>query len=134
MHRHDLTVLQHGEETMNPNYIFAMHADAEDRIWAGTWGGGVSVYEDGGWRNLTTADGLAGNLVYSITRDGEGAYWFGTNRGVSRYDGQDWQTIGTAEGLLAEHVYALAVSPSGNVWAGTRRGVSRIGRPPQATD
>lgn len=132
--RHDLTVLERGEETMNPNYIFAMHADAEDRIWAGTWGGGVSVYEDGGWRNLTTADGLAGNLVYSITRDREGAYWFGTNRGVSRYDGQDWQTVGTAEGLLAEHVYALEVSPSGDIWAGTRRGVSRIGRPAQATD
>jgi ligand-binding sensor domain-containing protein len=111
-----------------------MHADPEDRIWAGTWGGGVSVYEDGGWRNLTTADGLAGSLVYSIAQDREGAYWFGTNRGLSRYDGQDWQTIGTAEGLLAAHVYALAVSPSGDIWAGTRRGVSRIGRPLQATD
>lgn len=132
--RHDLNVLEGGEETMNPNYVFAMHADPEGRIWAGTWGGGVSFHEDGRWHNLTRADGLAGDLVYSIAQDQDGVYWFGTNRGLSRYDGVDWQTIGTADGLLSAHVYALAVSPSGDIWAGTRRGANRIGRPPAAGD
>jgi ligand-binding sensor domain-containing protein len=126
--RHDLSVLEYGTETFNPNYIFSLHADSRDRIWAGTWGGGVAVYEDGAWRNYTTADGLAGNLVYCIIEDGEGALWFGTDRGVSRFDGTRWQSLGVAEGLLGSHVYALAVTPTGELWAGTRHGVARIGR------
>ena len=65
-------------------YLFATHADAKDVIWVGTWGGGVSRYEEGEWRNLSMTDGLAGNIVYSIAQDDSGAYWFGTNRGVGR--------------------------------------------------
>ncbi|RDB42432.1 regulator [Halomonas sp. DQ26W] len=126
--RHDLTVLEGGEETFNPNYIFAMHADPEDRIWAGTWGGGVSVYENGAWYNYTSADGLAGDLVYSILQAEDGAYWFGTNRGVSRFDGETWQTLDTGDGLLASHVYALAQTPDGDIWAASRRGVTRLGQ------
>jgi ligand-binding sensor domain-containing protein len=126
--RHDLGVMSEAGPTFNPNYIFSLHIDPDDSVWAGTWGGGVSHFDGKKWRNLTSRDGLAGNLVYSIARAKDGALWFGTNRGVSRYDGKRWQTLGKKDGLLEEHVYALAVTPSGDIWAGTKRGVSRIGK------
>jgi ligand-binding sensor domain-containing protein len=126
--RHDLTTSTEGRATYNPNYVFAIHVSPDDIVWAGTWGGGVSRFDGRRWSSLTTRDGLAGNIVYSIAQGADGALWFGTNQGVSRYDGTSWQSIARKDGLLEDNVYALAVTPSGEVWAGTRRGVTRIGR------
>jgi ligand-binding sensor domain-containing protein len=126
--RHDLTTLTQGSATFNPNYVFSIHVAADDTVWAGTWGGGVSRFDGRTWSNLTTKDGLAGDIVYAIAQGKDGAMWFGTSGGVSRYDGTSWQTFGKKEGLLEESVYALAITPKGEVWAGTRRGVARLGR------
>jgi ligand-binding sensor domain-containing protein len=126
--RHDLSVLAEGSSTYNPSYVFSIHAAPDGAVWAGTWGGGVASFDGKRWRNFTSADGLAGDIVYSIAQDGKGALWFGTDRGVSRYDSGSWRSVRRQDGLLADHVYALAVASSGEVWAGTRRGVARIGR------
>jgi ligand-binding sensor domain-containing protein len=126
--RHDLVVTTEGRATYNPNYVFAIHIAPDQAVWAGTWGAGVARFDGKRWTNLSTQDGLAGNIVYSITQHPDGAFWFGTNRGVSRYDGKQWQNFGKKEGLLEDNVYALAVAPTGEVWVGTRRGVARIGR------
>ncbi|MCW8918116.1 MAG: regulator [Gammaproteobacteria bacterium] len=126
--RHDLSTLRLGSTTYNPNYVFAIKVDDKGQVWAGTWGGGVARYDGKQWHNLTTGDGLAGNIVYSIEQDGEGAYWFGTDGGLSRYDGVNWQTFTTAEGLAGNHVYAIRLTPSGEIWAATQGGVSRLGR------
>lgn len=124
--RHDLSVMHDGRDTYNPNYVFALAVDAADTVWAGTWGGGVSRFENGKWRNFTMSDGLAGNIVYSVAIGSRGDYWFGTNHGLSHYDGKSWQTFDQHAGLLDNHVYAIAVSPNGDVWAGTRHGVAHI--------
>lgn len=125
--RHDLGVLAGGLATYNPNYVFSLVVAADQSVWTGTWGGGVSYFKDGVWRNLTVADGLAGNIVYSVLQDKSGAFWFGTNAGVSRYDGRSWQTFDRAAGLPSSDVYALAETNTGDVWVATRGGVSRIG-------
>lgn len=125
--RHDLSVSADGPATYNPNYTFAMLVADDGGVWAGTWGGGASRFDGRRWSNVTTREGLAGNIVYSLAQGRDGALWFGTNQGVSRRarDGT-WATYGIAEGLLERHVYALAVAPNGDVWAGTRKGVARI--------
>jgi ligand-binding sensor domain-containing protein len=127
--RHDLSVSTAAESTAtyNPNYIFSIVAARDGTVWAGTWGGGAARFDGKAWSNLTTAEGLAGNIVYSIAEQPDGVLWFGTNKGVSRYDGKAWTNLGKREGLLEEHVYAVAITPGGEVWAGTRRGVARIG-------
>ena len=125
--RHDLSVLLQGEETYNPNYVFALVVDRNDHVWAGTWGGGVGRYDGKAWRNYTVKDGLAGNIVYSILEDNDGVMWFGTNRGLSRYDGKNWITYNHANGLLEDNVYAIATTSKGEIWVGTKRGVSRLG-------
>ena len=124
--RHDLSTQVDGGESYNPNYVFCMHAAADGGIWAGTWGGGVSQFNGARWRNYTSSDGLAGNIVYSMTQDKNGVFWFGTNHGLSRYDGRTWQTYGRNEGLRGDDVYAIVIAPNGDVWAGTRGSVVRI--------
>jgi len=125
--RHDLTTQVAGMNSYNPNYVFSILATPDKSIWAGTWGGGVGRFDGKRWTNLTTKDGLAGNIVYAIARSPDGALWFGTDNGLSRYDGKSWKTVGRAQGLLDANVYAVAVTPNGDVWAGTRKGVTRIG-------
>ncbi len=126
--RHDLSVTGEGAPTYNPNYTFAMLAEPDGTIWAGTWGGGAARFDGKQWRNFTVQDGLAGNIVYSIARDREGALWFGTSNGVSRFDGKNFVSYSKRDGLLESHVYALAAAPNGDIWVGTRHGVARIGR------
>ena len=127
--RHDLGMLsEEGKPTYNPNYVFAVHVASDQSVWAGTWGAGVSRYDGTRWRNFTTHDGLAGNIVYSIAQEPNGVLWFGTNNGVSRYDGKSWRSYDKKNGLLENNVYALAVVRNGDIWVGTKRGVTRIGR------
>ena len=125
--RHSLSVLDEGRETYNPNYVFSLIVDSEDRVWAGTWGGGVARFDGERWTNFNTSNGLAGNIVYSMAQDGSGVFWFGTNHGLTRYDGDTWTTYNRADGLLDDNVYAISIAPGGDVWVGTKRGVARIG-------
>lgn len=126
--RHDPTVFTGGRTTYNPNYVFCVHVRGDDTVWAGTWGGGASVFDGAQWRNYTTADGLAGNIVFSITEDDAGALWFGTDGGVSRFDGRSWQTWTRRDGLIGDAVYAVAAAPGDEIWAGMRGGVNLISR------
>jgi len=124
--RHDLGILRGGVATYNPSYVFAIHVDRTDNVWAASWGGGASRFDGTRWRNYTTEDGLAGNIVYAIAEDAQGVLWFGTDRGLSRFDGQSWRTIDNKGGLINSHVYAVAATAAGEVWAGTRGGVVRV--------
>jgi len=125
--RHDVSVLLQGIETYNPSYVFSLIVGPDERIWAGTWGGGVASFDGQSWRNYTTEDGLAGNIVYSIAAGAGGVLWFGTNHGLSRYDGEKWVNYAHRDGLLDDNVYALAIAPDGDIWVGTKRGVARLG-------
>ncbi len=125
--RHDLGLrTQDGSPTYNPNYVFSILVAADQSIWAGTWGGGVSRFDGKKWTNFTAKDGLAGDIVYSIAQDASGAMWFGTSNGLSRYDGKTWRSVDKRTGLLDNNVYSLAVAPNGDIWAGTKRGVARV--------
>jgi len=127
--RHDLGVEAGGQESYNPNYVFAVQVDVLGRgVWFGTWGGGVSLFDgDQTWTTYTAADGLAGNIVYSIAQSPDGTLWFGTNGGVTRFDGKTWQSY--RHGLVGQNVYAIAIDPGGQVWLGTKGAVSNLSFP-----
>ena len=124
--RHDLGVLAGGRPTYNPSYVFSIIVAADNTVWAGTWGGGVSHRKDGQWHNYTTEDGLAGNIVYSILQDSKGALWFGTDNGLSRFDGVHWVNVRVDNGLKNKDVYAIVEDTQGDIWVGTRGGVTHI--------
>jgi len=126
--RHDLSVTAEGMATYNPNYVFSILVDNNDDVWAGTWGAGATRFDGEQWHNYSVADGLAGNIVYSMAQAEDGTLWFGTNRGLSRFDGKNWFNYGRGDGLLSEHVYTIALVSADEVWVGTRGGVTRFGR------
>ncbi len=121
--RHDLSVMDMGAATYNPNYVFTLIIARDDTLWAGTWGGGVAHFDGTNWVNYTKKDGLAGNIVYSIAQDEAGTFWFGTNGGLTRFDGSDWENFTKTDGLLDNSVYAIVTMKNSDVWVGSRSGV-----------
>lgn len=110
------------------NYILAVHAAPDGSVWAGTWGGGAARFDGERWVSLTTKQGLAGNVVYSIAQEADGTLWFGTDAGLSSYDGKKFTNLGPRQGLEGTHVFAIAAAPNGEIWAGSRGSVARIAR------
>jgi hypothetical protein len=105
---------------LGSDYVRALWGDGEGRVWAGTYGGGVSVWDGARWQTYTTDDGLGSNDVQALWGDGEGRVWAGTDGGgVSVWDGARWQTYTTDEGLGSDEVQALWGDGEGRVWAGT---------------
>jgi len=108
----------------NPNYIVALTVDAEGRVWAGTWGGGLSRYDGEGWRTFTVNDGLPGNHVFALDTDNEGRVWIGTSQGLARYDGKTFTRYSTADGLYSNTIFAIATGPDGSAWIGSFGGAT----------
>jgi ligand-binding sensor domain-containing protein/serine phosphatase RsbU (regulator of sigma subunit) len=97
--------------------------DKNGNLWFGTSGGGVSRYDGKSFTNFTTAQGLANNVVTSITEDKSGNLWFGTDGGgVSRYDGTSFRNFTTSQGLANNSVYSIIEDKRGKLWFGTYGG------------
>jgi ligand-binding sensor domain-containing protein len=62
--------------------------DSKKRIWVGTHGGGLSLFDPKNDEFLywTEKDGLINNVVYGILEDNSGKLWLSTNNGLSCFD------------------------------------------------
>ncbi|HET6371344.1 MAG TPA: two-component regulator propeller domain-containing protein [Nitrospiria bacterium] len=108
----------------NPNYVISSVIDKLGIKWFGTWGGGLSRFDGKRFRNYTTKDGLAGNVVNALALDRKGNLWVGTNNGVSRFDGKRFTNLTMRDGLFGNYVYSIAIDADGSKWFGTYGGVS----------
>ena len=63
-----------------------LKTDNRGRIWAGSFGGGVSCYDNGIWISLNEKDGLISNTIESIASLEKGTLIFGGKQGISYYD------------------------------------------------
>ena len=107
------------------NHVFTVLVDGK-RIWAGTENG-LGIYEDGKWRVLRPADGLAHRAVLSLALDKRtGDVWAGTMAGLSRISAGRIDTYTQLNsGLANDVVYNVAVQGD-QVWVATAAGASRF--------
>ena len=107
-----------------------------DKIVAGTYGGGLSVYNPkiDQWKNLNIPDGLADQFVYDVQKVANGDVWIATWSGVNRVrggaleDASKWDTFtveSTQRGLPNPWVYALEEGKNGEMWFATEEGLAR---------
>ncbi len=95
-----------------------------ERLWAGT-DKGLAVREQGAWRTLTPAKGLAHGYVTSVARDDvAGDLWISTLGGLSRLTGEHLQTYTQRNSGLMNDVVYHVVAGDGLVWAATAAGTS----------
>ncbi len=106
-----------------------------DRIVAGTYGGGMSLYDPatGKWKNYNIPDGLADQFVYGVIKASDGDVWIATWSGVNRVRGGDlddrskWETFtveNTHGGLPNPWVYGLSEGRNGDMWFATEEGLA----------
>ncbi|MEK9629643.1 MAG: two-component regulator propeller domain-containing protein [Nitrospinota bacterium] len=111
-----------------PDYIVSMHLDKKNRLWVGTWGGGLSLLDTKNFtfRNFTTEEGLPGNFILSIEEDLSGNLWIGTNNGLSRFDGKVFQNFSRINGLKSKFIFSLEAAKDHSLWIGGQNTLTRL--------
>ena len=86
-------------------------------IVAGCAGSPGAISTSGNWTTFTTNDGLASNIVTSVTQDNQGIIWVGSDQGLTRFDGNSWEIYtGSTRNI---HILCAARDKQGNLWFGT---------------
>jgi ligand-binding sensor domain-containing protein/signal transduction histidine kinase len=108
-----------------------LHVDSGGRTWIAPIQGGLRWLKEGK-SGVVTADGIANDVVYSITGTGKDEVWVGRQQGGLthlRYSGNSFtaKTYTQADGLAQNSAYAVYRSRDGTVWSGTlSSGVSEL--------
>ncbi len=70
------------------NYVTSIVRDSSGRIWIGTYGGGIALYDEekGILKTVTKEQGLIANDVCTIVEDNENNLWISTSNGISKYN------------------------------------------------
>ncbi len=123
-------------KSISSNNIISMFIDRKERIWIGTDGGGLNLYDDK--NNSFTcckADeynnfSLNNNSVRSICEDRQGILWLGTYQGginytllhISKQIMHYKNEPGNPNSLIYDAVSAIYEDRKGNIWIGTDGG------------
>jgi len=123
-------------QSYRPDYVVAMRMDEKERLWVGTWGGGLTLIntETNKTRVFTVKDGLPGNYILAIKEGPDGNLWIGTNKGLSRFDGKTFTNFSKINGLSGNYIFSLEFGPDQSVWTGTHYAVNQFWRKPQEND
>lgn len=113
-------------------FILDVHEDARKRLWVGLDGGGLARLEpDGRFVSWTTAEGLAGNVVFRLFSDRQGRLWIATSDGLSLFLDDAaavrhsvFRTFRARDGLLSDSIYQILQEDSGKLWLITSRGLA----------
>ncbi|MCC6411034.1 MAG: histidine kinase [Saprospiraceae bacterium] len=103
------------QQTTN-NYVYKVLADSKGRFWFGTDGNGLSVWENGVFKQYTEAAGQPLKTIYCIAEDKNGHLWFSTDKtGLFRFDGKTFRHYTRREHLHSTAITGLAVDGNGQV-------------------
>jgi len=108
-----------------------LYVDSGGRTWVAPIQGGLSWLK-GEKSGVVTADGIANDVIYSITGGDEDDVWIGRQEGGLthlRYSGNSLtaKTYTQADGLAQNSVYAVYKGRDGTIWSGTlNRGLSGL--------
>lgn len=116
---------------LKSNSITSLMAANDRKLWIGTHGSGVSVYnyENESFYHYSTHNGLPDNFINAIAGDSRGSIWLGTmGSGLVRFVNKKFFTITTQNGLSSNIVLSVYVDSKGGLWAGTETGLNHLGK------
>jgi ligand-binding sensor domain-containing protein len=102
----------------------SLAADRDGRIWMGTLGTGVSLYDNGCWAGITAPDEKLLNTVRDITFGPKGEIVFSTTDGAVFNNGRDWTLFTRDNGMAADDIRCGTWDAKGCFWAATAAGIS----------
>lgn len=105
--------------------VGCLSKDSLNRIWIGTYGGGVFLLENNEVAPLIGKLGLNENVILDLLHDSKGQVWIATpGDGIKRWDPKDstFSAIDEDDGLANNHVRCALEDRWGNLWFGTSGG------------
>lgn len=119
------------KQSLSENYILSLYQSPDEKIWIGTNGGGLNVYDEKtGIFTVYKAEsnqstGLSGNVIRTITGDKKGTIWIGAENGICVFDPTkkmfsklNLTVTETAENMYPD-VRSLVYDSTGFLWSGT---------------
>lgn len=108
---------------LGSNYVYKVLTDSRGRVWFGTDGNGLALYENGQLRVIAEAGGTVLRTIYCIVEDRRGNIWFSSDRdGLFMYDGKDYKRYTTANHLHSMYITGLAVDGNNQIVIGYEDG------------
>lgn len=112
------------------NTVLCMHVDRFGRLWAGTEGGGLYLYDykNKQFEEKTRTYSIPGDMVVSIEEDKSGNLWLGTASGLVKLYaavvGDDFSTriYTSADGLQDNFIINSSCSRDGELFFGGHKG------------
>ncbi len=112
---------------LESNHVSALLVDAQNNLWIGTQGGGLTVFRNGQFTTYTTRNGLSNDTILALYGDGKGSLWIGTNGGgLNRFRNGKFETYTSRNGLPDDAVFTLAGGKDQSLWIGTHAGLVRF--------
>lgn len=109
------------------NSITSLHISRDGTLWIGTYGGGITRYKDGTFKNYSIEEGLTNHFINAIAEDDEQTMWFGTTGdGVIQLKNETFTAITHEQGLSYNIVSCLLSDSKGKLWVGTEQGLNCI--------
>jgi len=105
--------------SLSNNFVYALYVDRGGRLWAGTWSGGLNLFDSGKEkftnfkRDPGNSTSLSSDSVNVILQTTDGTIWVGTQNGLDRFD-NDKRTF-----ITSNVINALYEDQDGNLWVGT---------------
>jgi ligand-binding sensor domain-containing protein len=111
------------ENGLPHNWIYDLYQAKDGQIFVGTWGGGLTLFNDGDMQVYTKNHGLHSNAITCICEDQQGIIWVATDEGLNIYDDGRIKD----GGLAGKSLLNLAVDRKGRLWAGCWRAATSGG-------
>jgi signal transduction histidine kinase/ligand-binding sensor domain-containing protein len=92
------------------------------KIYIGTDGGDVDVYENGSFRKLNLAHSFKNIGIRSIYEDSRNNLWIGSYNGLLKKNANTETVFNIQTGLPSQEVRRILEDKQGNIWIGTRAG------------
>ncbi|MCS7091227.1 MAG: two-component regulator propeller domain-containing protein [Verrucomicrobiota bacterium] len=107
---------------LRPHVFLSVCMDGAGRIWGGTDGSGLFLWDGSGWQSAGSEASLAGQHICVLLMDRENRLWAGTFNGLYRYQNGVWEALDDPP-LVRQTTTALYEDREGRIWAGTHGGL-----------
>ena len=107
------------------NDVTYITEDYKGNIWAGTWGGGITVISGEKMRIFNKSNGLEATSIHCILEDKEKNIIIADHyTGISVFKGDHFTTYSDEKMLPDKSVFAVEEDDMGRYWFGTNAGIS----------
>ena len=120
-------------EGLENEYVMALYQDTNEVIWVGTDGGGIYLMQDEKIiSHITSENGLAGNVIFKISQNIDGAFWICSGSGITRCPDFDsrtgiptvYQNIDSENGIETDSMFQVLADGSNNLWMTSNHGIA----------